>query len=100
MSVCQMVQNLNGGLKTGLKKRLFIVQNVWYLNGLPSHVTLPFEYRTPILSGIQMNPVFRCSVSIQMVMNFLWVKELPIVECDDEVDTHVEACPSPHVLLT
>ena len=28
-----------------------------------SQVTwLPFEYRTPILSSIQMNPVFRCSV--------------------------------------
>ena len=44
-------------------------------------------------SGIQV-------FSIQMVMNFLLVKELPIVECNDEVDTHVEACPSPHVLLT
>ena len=30
-----------------------------YSNGPPSHVTLPFEYQTPILSGIQMNPVFR-----------------------------------------
>ena len=37
-----------------------MVQIVWYLNGLPSHVTLPFEYCTPILSGIQV-------FSIQMV---------------------------------
>ena len=41
-----------------------MVQNVWYSNGLPSHMTLPFEYRTPILSvnqvmGIQMVTVFR-----------------------------------------
>ena len=32
----------------------FLVQNVCYSNGLSSHVTLPFEYRTPILSGIQV----------------------------------------------
>ena len=31
-----------------------MVQNVRYLNGLPSHVTLPFEYLTPILSSIQV----------------------------------------------
>ena len=29
-------------------------QNVHYLNGPPSHVTLPFEYQTPLLSGIQV----------------------------------------------
>ena len=40
-----------------------MVQNVRYSNGPPSHVTLPFEYRTPILPGIQMNLVF----GIQMV---------------------------------
>ena len=43
-------------------KSLFMVQNVWYTNGPPSHLTLPFEYRTLILSGIQMNLVFRCWV--------------------------------------
>ena len=31
-----------------------MVQNGQYLNGPPSHVTFPFEYRTPILSGILM----------------------------------------------
>ena len=31
-----------------------MVQNVQYSNGLPSHMTLLFEYQTPILSGIQM----------------------------------------------
>ena len=31
-------------------KSLFVVQNVWYLNGPPSHMTLPFEYRTPMYS--------------------------------------------------
>ena len=35
-----------------------MVQNALYLNGLQSHVTLPFEYWTPIQSGIQMNLVF------------------------------------------
>ena len=39
-----------------------MVQNVWNLNGAPSHVTLPFEYQTPKLSSIQMNPVFTCSI--------------------------------------
>ena len=34
-----------------------MVQNVYYSNGLPSHMTFPFEFRTPILSGIQMNQV-------------------------------------------
>ena len=41
------------------EKGLFMVQNVRYSNGPPSHVTLPFEYGTPILpysdeSGIQV----------------------------------------------
>ena len=49
---------LNGGLKTGLKKAL----NVQYSNG-PSHMTLPFEYPTLILSGIQV-------FGIQMVTEF------------------------------
>ena len=35
-----------------------MVQNVQYLNGPPSQVTLPFEYQTPILSGIKMVTVF------------------------------------------
>ena len=43
-------------------KSLFMVHNGGFLNGLPSHMILTFEYRTPILSGIQMNPVFKCSV--------------------------------------
>ena len=42
------------------EKGLFKVQNVWYSNGPPSRMNLPFEYRTPILSGIQV-------FSIQMV---------------------------------
>ena len=62
-----MVQCTNGGLKIRLKK--LMVQNVHYLNGLPSQVTLPFEYRTPILSSIQMNLVF----GIQMVTVFYFV---------------------------
>ena len=37
-------------------KSLFMVQNVQYLNGLPSHVTLPFEFRTPILFSIRWIP--------------------------------------------
>ena len=37
-----------------------MVQSVWYLNGPPSHVTLPFEYLTPLLPGIHV-------FSIQMV---------------------------------
>ena len=63
-----MVQCTNGGLKIRLKK--LMVQNVHYLNGLPSQVTLPFEYRTPILSSIQMNLVF----GIQMVTVFINVQ--------------------------
>ena len=39
-----------------------MVQNVQYLNGPPSQMTLQFEYWTPILSSIQMKLVFRCSV--------------------------------------
>ena len=36
VSGCRMVRYSNGGLKTGLKS-LFMVQNVQYLNGRPSH---------------------------------------------------------------
>ena len=35
----------------------FMVQNVQYSNGWPSHMTLPFEYRTLILSGIQLSGI-------------------------------------------
>ena len=31
-----------------------MVQNVQYLCGLPSHMTLPFEFQTPVLSRIQV----------------------------------------------
>ena len=65
-----------------------MVQNVQYLNGPPSHVTLPFEYLTPILSGIQMNLVFRCSVfrwllwciiQIFTVFNSLFAKSFQVL---------------------
>ena len=39
-----------------------MVQNVWYSNGRPSHVTLPFQYRTHHVqysdeSGIQVSGI-------------------------------------------
>ena len=46
--------------ETWTEKSLFIVQNVLYFNGQPSHMTLAFEYQTPKLSGIHMNLVLRC----------------------------------------
>ena len=39
-------------LENRTEKNLFMVQNVQYSNGLLSHMTLPFEYWTPIPSGI------------------------------------------------
>ena len=57
MSGCQMFQYLKGGLKTRLKS-LFMVQNVKYSNGQPSHTAKTFEYQTPKLSGIQMLTVY------------------------------------------
>ena len=47
-----------------------MVQNAWYSNGPPSHLALPFEYQTSILSGISMNPVF----GIQMVLFLFQMK--------------------------
>ena len=61
VSSSQMVWYSNGGLKT-TEIGLYMVQNVWYLNGPPSYVTLPFEYRTPILFGIQMVTVYLLSL--------------------------------------
>ena len=53
-----------------------MVQNVQYLNGLPSHVTLPFEFQTPILfSMYKMNSVFRCSVFSWLLYSILQVKK-------------------------
>ena len=43
------------------EKSLMMSQNVRYMNDA-SQMTLAFDYWTPILSSIQMNPVFRCSV--------------------------------------
>ena len=47
-----MVWYLNVGPKAGLKKIMFMVQNVLYLNGLPSHMTIWLQ--TSILSGTQV----------------------------------------------
>ena len=58
VSDCQMVRDLNGGLTTELKK-VFMVPNVRYSNGPPSHVTLSLENWTPILSSILMILVLR-----------------------------------------
>ena len=33
-------------------KKLFMVQNVWYSNGQPSYMILPFEYHTVRYSGV------------------------------------------------
>ena len=48
-----------------------MVQNVRYLNGPPSHVTLQFAYQSPKLSGIQMNLVFEWLV-------FRWLLKLDL----------------------
>ena len=58
---CQMGRYLNGGLKSELK----MVKNVWYSNGLPSHMTTIW-IRTPIMSGIQV-------FGIQMVNVFCYL---------------------------
>ena len=54
LSSCQTVRYANGGLKTGLKNPVN-VQN--YSNGLPIRVTSPFEYWTPIVSGILLSGI-------------------------------------------
>ena len=56
------------------EKSLFMVQNVWFSNGQLSYVTLtlPFEYQIPILSGIQMNPVFRSLLLFVTQMVQIW----------------------------
>ena len=47
-------------------KSLLMVQNVRYLNCPPSHVTVPFEYPSPILLSIQV-------FSIQMVIVYTYI---------------------------
>ena len=66
-----MVQYLNGGLKTGLKKPVYDPKCPVF-DGWLSPVTLPFKFQTPLVSGIQINSVFRftttlCPDSIQNV---------------------------------
>ena len=48
VSGCQMIWYSNDGSENWTEKSLLMVQNVQYLNGPPSHVTLPFEYPTPV----------------------------------------------------
>ena len=72
LCLSQVVRYWNGYMKTGLKKP---VQNVQYSNGPPSHMTLPFEYRTSILSSIQMNPVFSCLVFRWLLYFARWESE-------------------------
>ena len=65
------------------EESLFMVQNVRYSNGLPSHVPLPFEYWTLILSSIQMNPFFAQMSKINFSAFFLLRPELTEVKvCD------------------
>ena len=49
------------------EKSLLMVKTVRYSNGLPSHATLPFEYRTTILSGIQL---FRIQTVTALLFTF------------------------------
>ena len=51
----------NGGLKAGLKKPVYDPKCV-VLNGPPSQVTLPFEYWTPIVSGIRTSGIQKVNV--------------------------------------
>ena len=51
----------NGDLKTGLKKTDYGPRCTVFEWSTKSS-DIPFEYQTPILSGIQMIPVFSCSV--------------------------------------
>ena len=46
-----------------------------YLNVLPSHVTLPFEYQTPKLSGIQ---VFGIQIVTVLVQKLIVVFEIKV----------------------
>ena len=53
----------------GLKPRKLVY-------GLPNDVTQPFEYRTPIVSGIQMNPVFRWLLHLnKSLINSNWSRK-------------------------
>ena len=76
-----MVQYSNGGLKTGLKKAC-LWSKMSGSNGLQSHVTLPFEYRTPVLSGIlvcgiqMVTVVTLCTLLNQFVVDEGHVKVL------------------------
>ena len=62
-SVVKWSAVLECGSENWTEKSLFMVQNVCYYNGPPSHVILSFEYRTTILSCIQV-------LSSQMVTVF------------------------------
>ena len=46
-------------------KSLFMVQNVQYSNGRPSRVTLPLEYQTPKVSGIQLSGIQMVTVPLK-----------------------------------
>ena len=68
--ISQVAEHI-GEVELGLKVPIKICR-VWYSNGrfmfgcqmvkYSSHMILPFEYQTLIVSGIQMNPVLRCLV--------------------------------------
>ena len=54
-----------------------MVQNVQYSNGPPIQVTLPFEYRTPMLSSIQ---VFGIQMMIVLDMSAIQIPTVFIPE--------------------
>ena len=45
------------------------VKNVWDSNGPPSHMTLPFEHMTPVLSSIQMVTVQQLGLFLDHLLN-------------------------------
>ena len=71
-----MIWFSNGGLKTR-QKSLFMVQNVWYWNGLPNHVIKQFEQAMKPLpeyaSKMFSNKIYSYSVLIYINTSTLYV---------------------------
>ena len=87
VSGCQMVRHQMVVWKP-VWKSLFMVQNVRYTNGLPSHMILPFEYRTPILSGIQVFGIQMVTVVefVDKRVNWMFVICIPCVTHSNYVE--------------
>ena len=67
-----------GPVQFHIKSITFMVQNIRYLNGRPSHMTIPFDYRTPEVSGIESS-IWMYGIQMYVTTKSFFVQNCPLI---------------------